>query len=202
MGTQLSIVGKHTFSGEFGNDKIVSLAYRIADSFIKKFNLTSEERELDSFEIHLNMNFDNPCFHFYIDCIGNGIWLYVYENAFIINSYYKFHHFVYDAKAGTYKDAGFLKDFRKEIFDMIQLMDCNRVIYLCSEGSGREQANYIVKLMEGTSFDEVEQELIKRYGEPITDLDKINRDGDPYTFYDRLNEFIVDDYKDFYKIQE
>jgi hypothetical protein len=197
MGTQLSIVGKHTFSEEFTKEKIVSLAYNIADYFIQKFNLTGTERGLDNFEIQLNMDFKNPCLHFYIDGIGNGIWLYVYENAFIMNSYHKFHHFVYDAKAGTDKDAGFFKDFRNEIFDMIQIMNCNRVIYLCDEGSGREQAKYTNKLMEGTSFDEVEQELIKRYGEPITDLDKIKSDGDPYTFYDRLNEFIVDDFKDF-----
>lgn len=200
MGTQLSIAGKHTFSAEFTNEKIVSLAYRIADSFIRKFNLPKSRRGLDDFEIHLNMDFKNPCFHFYIESIGNGIWLYVHENGFIIDSYYKFHHFVYDTKAGTTpENAGYFKDFRKDIYEMIQLMNCRRVIYLCSDGSGREQANYTNLLMDGTSFDEVEQELIKRYGEPVTDLNTINNEGDPLTFYDRLNEFVVASFDDFSK---
>lgn len=197
MGTHLSIVGKHTFSAEFEKEKIVSLAYKIADSFIQKFNLVGTERGLDNFEIQLNMDFKNPCLHFYIDCIGNGIWLYVHENAFIINSYYKFHHYVYDAKAGTSNDAGFFKDFRKDIFEMIQIMNCNRVIYLCDEGSGRELAKYSNQSMEGISFDEVEKQLIERYGKPITDLGEINNNDEPLTFYNRLNEFIADDFKDF-----
>lgn len=199
MGTHLSIAGKHTFSADFEQDKIVSLAYRIADSFIKKFNLNSEERRLESFEIHLNMNLQNPFLHFYIDCIGNGIWLYVYRDAFVINSYYKFHHFVYDAKAGTAEDAGFFKDFRKDIFEMVQLLNCHRIIYLCDEFSGRELANFSSQLSEGASFDEVELALIKQYGKPISELDKINKDGDPYNFYDRLHEFVVDDFSDFSK---
>lgn len=198
MGTHLSIAGKHTFSKEFKNEKIISLAYSITELFIKKFNLYEEVRLLDNFEIHLN--FQNLLLRFYIDCIGNGIWLYVYENAFIINSYYKFHDFVYGSKAGTSNNAVFFKDFRKNIFELMQIMNCNRVIYLCDEGSGRELSKYSNQIMEGVSFDKVEQQLINRYGKPITDLDKINSIDDPLTFYDKLNEFIVDDFKDFYKI--
>lgn len=199
MGTQLSIIGKHTFSEEFTKEKIVHLAYSIADSFVDKFNLAEDKRGIDNFEIILDKDFKKTFFHIYVDCIGNGIWLYVYENTFVIDSYYKFHNFVYDAKAGTDKDAGIYKDFRKDIFDMIQLMNCNKVIYLCDTFSNRDLSHYSNDIMEGASFDDVEQKLIKRYGKPITDLNKIDKNKEPLTFYNRLNEFVVDSFEDLIK---
>lgn len=212
MATNLHILGKHTFQKEITPERIAKLALKILNNFQIKFKLGKD----DDIEIKFFPDFKEPKIDLYIHHLGNGSHLEIYKNTFIIQSYYRYHNYVYKTKAGTY-DTEYFADFRKDVYEIMQFFNAQEVIYLCD--NGRILSEFLYLAEDGLTYEDIYKALIKKFGEPITNLNKIKDSSEkydnyapdylmekfkddflnpenPHSFYDCLNEFVLDRYED------
>lgn len=173
MSTDLEIVGKHKYAEQTTPERLILLSLELNKKLQSRFETSSEE-----IEVHFKNEFENPSISFDIQSSALDGFLIIRKDTFVFSSGISFYQYVYDSKAGT-SDPEHFANFRKEIYNLLQIMGGNEVIYLCN--NGKRLSDYLYQIELGNSYESVYAELSKRFGPPITDFESI-----PYTKNDNL----------------
>ena len=93
------------------------------------------------------------------------------------------------------KEHDWLDSFRKDIYNIIKAVGGTEVIFVADNACDKLDG-YLSMAFENNSYETIKAEMLKEFGEPVTDYAKLDYSK---LDYNNITEFFFDDFKDLSK---
>lgn len=123
---------------------------------------------------------------------GYSFYISLYPNIGVITTIYKY-SLLYDIY-----NFDWFHNFRKELYDLVQLFNGTEVIFLADNGCDKLGTYFECMALENKPYAEIKQKMIQDLGQPITDYSQLDLDT---LSYSNITEFFLDDFKDIFTVK-
>lgn len=103
-----------------------------------------------------------------------------YSNITVVDTLFRYHHLY------SFSDWDGLKGFRKDIFNLLGIIDATEIIYLADNGADKLDSYLSNLAHENVPYHIIKAKMISELGNPIKDYGKLNIDTLDYKKYKRI----------------